>query len=87
MDLREVPWAANITAGEEPAFLVKFLEQGLWKGADAWTGAFHPVNGLLMEATPYVGILLRYYEVLPSWLVIAVVSLLARSFMYEFSIP
>lgn len=79
MGLREIPLTANITA----AYLVKFHEQGLWRDVDAWTGVFNPISGSLKEATPYVGILLRYYEMLPPWVVMIAVSLLGRNIMYE----
>ncbi|KAL0640734.1 hypothetical protein Q9L58_000039 [Maublancomyces gigas] len=80
VDLREVPWAAgNITA----AYLTNFHGQGLWKDVNAWTGVFNPMGGLLKEATPYVGMLLRYYEMFPPYVGMIVVSILARKVMYE----
>lgn len=83
VELREVPWAAaNITEGGEPAYLVKFHEEGLWKGANAWTGVFNPITGVLKEATPYVGIALGYYDKVPSWVVMVTISFLGRNIMY-----
>jgi len=78
--LRVIPLAAaNVTDGEEAAYLVKFHREGLWKGVDAWNNVLNPIDGLLKEATPYVGMALGYYEALPAWVMMIAVSLLAKN--------
>lgn len=74
--------AGNITA----AYLTKFHGQGLWKDVDPWTGVFNPTNGLLKEATPYVGMLLRYYEMFPPYVVMIIITLFGRNILYVHSI-
>lgn len=80
VEFRAIPWVvANVTDGEEAAYLVKFHQEGLWKRVDAWKSVFNPIDGLLKEATPYVGMVLGYYEALPPWVVMIVVSLMAKN--------
>lgn len=83
MELREIPiTTANITDGEQPAYLVKFHQEGLWKGVSAWKDVFNPIDGVLKEATPYVGMFLGYYEASPSWVVMVAITFVGRDIMY-----
>jgi hypothetical protein len=80
--IREIPWKTNITDDEKPLYLAKFHSEKKWKAVKPWEGVLNPIDGLLKAVTPYLGHAQKYYNVLPAWVLMLVVSLVGRSYSY-----
>lgn len=78
--IREIPWKTNITDDEKPLYLAKFHSEKKWKAVKPWEGVLNPIDGLLKAVTPYLGHAQKYYNVLPAWVLMLVVSLVGRSY-------
>lgn len=84
--IREIPWPVELADGEQPAYLVKYHTEGLWKDVAPWTGVFNPIDGALKDiVVPYLAVAIGYYDVLPPWVLMVTISFLGRNIMYGFS--
>lgn len=72
----------NTTTEEKIDHLTKFFTEDLWREEKPWDGVFNPVDGKFKAAGPYVGQLRKYYEMIPQWLLMIVISLVGRHFTY-----
>ena len=86
IEIRRVPWNKTIAASEQPALLSKFVTEKEWKTIEPWTGVFNPIDGMLKDYTPYLALALKYYDMLPQWAFMVIISLVGRQFSYVFRI-
>ncbi|KAI5846547.1 hypothetical protein DFP73DRAFT_630974 [Morchella snyderi] len=82
VEIREVPWPAELIDGEQAAHLVKFHTEAAWKNVGAWSGILNPIDGALKDfVVPYISTAMMYYETLPPWVMMVTISFLGRTIM------
>lgn len=81
-EFRRVPMWRNITeANEQPEYLVRLYTEKEWKTIEPWTGLFHPITGRLKDYAPQISKVLQYFEMMPQWLFMVVITLFSRTIM------
>ena len=70
----------NVTLEEQPGYYTALVagEEKKWLEIKPWTGVLNPIDGLLKDVTPYLGLALKQYERLPQWAVMLGISLIGR---------
>ena len=82
-EIRRIPLHHNNTATDrQPAFLAKFYTEKAWKDVAPWTGIFNPIDGLLKDYTPILGLAYNYYDSVPQWMLVVGISFLGRVLTY-----
>jgi len=78
IELRRIPLNGTIAAEEQPAYIAHFVTEKKWKDVSPWTNVFNPVDGTLKDASPYLAIALKGYEMMPQWLFMILISFVGR---------
>ncbi|KAI5799969.1 hypothetical protein EDC01DRAFT_628480 [Geopyxis carbonaria] len=77
-EIRKVPWNRNITEAEQHVYLARFHTEKLWRDVQPWISVLNPIDGQLKDFTPYLGLALKYYEMLPQWAFMIIISFVGR---------
>ncbi|CAZ84138.1 unnamed protein product [Tuber melanosporum] len=86
VEIRELPWnITTIGVKDQVNHYTQFHYNEEWKKVDAWTGVFNPVNGTFKDVRPYAGIALTYYESMPQWVPMLLISVVGRTIMTRVS--
>lgn len=80
VELRQIPWNMNVTLEEQSGYYAGLLagEEKKWLEIKPWTGVFNPIDGVLKDVAPFLGLALKHYERLPQWAVMLGISLIGR---------
>ncbi|PWW73796.1 hypothetical protein C7212DRAFT_220995 [Tuber magnatum] len=86
VEIRELPWnLTTIEVKDQVNHYTQFYISKEWKNVEAWTGVFNPINGTLKDVRSYAGIALTYYEAMPQWVPMLLISFVGWSIMTRVS--
>jgi len=86
VEIRELPWnMTTIEAKDQVNHYTQFYSSKKWKDVEAWTGVFNPINGTLKDVRPYAGVALTFYEAMPQWVPMLLISFVGRTAMTKLS--
>jgi hypothetical protein len=79
-EIRPIPSYKNVNeTNEHPTFITKFHTEKKWQELAPWTGAFNPIYGSLKDYSSMLAPALRFYEMIPQWIFMIVISFLGRN--------
>src|SRR5690606_32405027 len=76
LKLRRVPLAH--LKGENVAILANVIEQETWERHAQWNGPFNPISGVAKEYSEHLFEALKFWQLVPNWLIVAVISILGQ---------
>jgi len=78
IEARRVPMKRSLPREEQPRYFTRYLTEKEWKNTEPWTNLFNPVDGALKDASPYLALGLKGYEMMPQWLFMILVTVFGR---------